>query len=263
MFGELAVLREGFRIQRRVIWSLILREMSTKFGKSSFGYLWALAMPVALIMIKTTLFSFIGRNPDIGQSFTLFFATALVPFMMYSKVTGGVGKAIKGNQGLLSYPHVKLLDVFTARAMLEMATMFVAAMIIVVMLMLENVDYEIRSVLELVFFLSVVMAFSTGLGMVNAHIFEYIPSYEQFFSMLSMPLLLLSGIFYIADNLPIMVRDILVWNPLLQFSEWSRSIFYPGFDSSHVDVFYLVCWAYILLFLGLALNKLNEGRQFG
>lgn len=261
MFGELAVLREGFRVQRRVIFALILREMSTRFGKSSLGYIWAVIMPFALIMLKTAMFSFIGRSPDLGQSFTLFFATGLVPFLMFSHISNGVGKAVSSNKALLGYPHVKEIDTFFARGILESATLLVAALFILVVLHIQEVDYVVRSFLELFGLIGVIVMFSVGLGMVNAQVFEYLPSYEQFFSMIRMPLFFLSGIFYIADTLPIMVREILIWNPLLQFSEWMRSIFYHGFDSPYVNHEYLFAWSFGLFFIGMALTKLNEGKH--
>lgn len=255
------VLRNGFRVQRRVIFALILREMSTRFGKSNLGYLWAVIMPFFLIMAKTTMFSFIGRAPDLGQSFTLFFATALIPFLMFSHISNSVGKAVSSNKALLGYPHVREIDVFFARGMLESATLIISALFIVVVLHLENIDYVVRSFLELFSLLCVIIMFSIGLGMVNAQVFKYLPSYEQFFSMIRMPLFFLSGIFYIADSLPIMVRDVLVWNPLLQFSEWMRSIFYHGFDSPYVNHEYLLTWSFGLFFMGLALTRINEGKH--
>lgn len=259
--GQLTTLREGFRVQRQVVFALILREMSTRFGKSKLGYLWALVLPLALIMVKTTIFGFIGRSPDLGQSFILFFATALVPFLMFRSIAQGVGGGLGANSALLGYPQVKALDVFLARTFLEMSTMLVAASLIIVILNIQEVDYDIRSFLEILEVLLVVMMFSMGIGMINAQVFEYLPSYQQVFSMIQMPLFLLSGIFYIADALPLMAREVLVWNPLLQVSEWMRSIFYSGFDSPYVDRLYLWSWASGLFFMGLALSKLNEGKH--
>ncbi len=65
----------GFRSLRTVS-ALVLREMSTTYGRSAIGYLWAFIEPTAGLVLLTLVMSIIVVAPPIGTSFALFYASA-------------------------------------------------------------------------------------------------------------------------------------------------------------------------------------------
>ena len=117
------------RVQIRVVCALILRETRVAFGTAQLGYLWAIANPVFGTAILVLIFSFIGGHPPIGTSFPLFFATGLLPYEFYKKLTSSLMNVFIANSGLLTYPLVKEGDVIYARFLLITAT-FLFIMII-------------------------------------------------------------------------------------------------------------------------------------
>ena len=70
----------------RVLFALIVRDMSAKFGRSVGGYLWAVAEPLGGIVLLAVAFSLALRTPPIGTSFLFFYATGVIPFSLYSNV---------------------------------------------------------------------------------------------------------------------------------------------------------------------------------
>jgi len=46
-----------FSIMLRNIWSLILREMRTRFGSQTLGFLWAVLEPIGMIAVLALIFS--------------------------------------------------------------------------------------------------------------------------------------------------------------------------------------------------------------
>ena len=71
----------------RVITALMLREMSTTYGRSPGGYLWAVLEPIGSIAMMTLILA-VGlriRVPSLGLNFPMFFATGIMPFMMYQR----------------------------------------------------------------------------------------------------------------------------------------------------------------------------------
>lgn len=257
---ELIKLRTGFQVQRRVILALILREASTRHGKTQIGYLWEILLPLALISLKVSIFSFIGRAPPLGDNLFLFFSTGLLPFLFWQKVTRQVQNGLTANHALLSYPQVLPVDVFLARGILELSTTIIVATLIFIGLDMAGIEFYVRSFPELMALMLLYFTFSIGLGMINASIIRHYPSFDNMFSMITTPMFFLSGIFYIAESLPPLVREWLLWLPMLQYSEWFRSIFYPTFDSSYVDIHYLFFTSLVTVFLGLALNKIMSER---
>ena len=49
--GEPPEIRKGTLAPARVLFALVMREMTTRFGRSSAGYLWALIEPAAFIAL--------------------------------------------------------------------------------------------------------------------------------------------------------------------------------------------------------------------
>ena len=72
----------SFRFVRTIL-ALILREMSTTYGRSAGGYIWAVLEPAAGIALLAFAFSLALRAPSLGTNFALFYATGYLPFMLY------------------------------------------------------------------------------------------------------------------------------------------------------------------------------------
>ena len=78
----------------RVVMALILREMSTTYGRSPGGYVWAIIEPVAGIAILSLVFVYLFRTPPLGTNFPLFMATGFLPLGLYAGLTSKVGMSI-------------------------------------------------------------------------------------------------------------------------------------------------------------------------
>jgi capsular polysaccharide transport system permease protein len=64
-----------------------------------------------------------------------------------------------------------------------------------------------------------------------------------------------TGIFYVPAAMPDRMRDILVWNPVLQAIDWFRSGFFPIYDPHWLDWRYVVILALLALFAGIGLER--------
>src|SRR5262245_8834496 len=97
--GDSPLVPRRVTLQRlRVLFALILRDMSAKFGRSVGGYLWAIAEPLGGIVLLAVAFSLALRMPPIGTSFLFFYATGVVPFTLYSDIAGSAANAVRANR---------------------------------------------------------------------------------------------------------------------------------------------------------------------
>ncbi|WP_311200115.1 hypothetical protein [Phaeobacter inhibens] len=55
----------------RTVAALVLREMSTRYGRTPGGYLWGILEPLAAILFLSLGFSLVIRTPSLGTSFPL------------------------------------------------------------------------------------------------------------------------------------------------------------------------------------------------
>ena len=127
------------RFQRlRVLFALVVREMSTKFGRSYGGYLWAIAEPLGGIVLLTFLFSFTFHKPPLGTNFALFYATGIIPFFFFTGMSAAVSMAINSNRGLLRYPVVSPLDAIFGKFILDFITMLIVGTLLTGGIILVN-----------------------------------------------------------------------------------------------------------------------------
>jgi capsular polysaccharide transport system permease protein len=64
-----------------------------------------------------------------------------------------------------------------------------------------------------------------------------------------------TGIFYVPAMMPDRMRDILVWNPILQAIDWFRAGFFPIYDPHWLDRRYVVIIAVVAALAGIGLER--------
>lgn len=237
----------------RAVLALILREMATRYGRSPGGYIWALLEPMGAITIMAIGFSLIVRSPPLGTSFILFFATGFLPFSLYMNVSNNVARSINFSRPLLFYPAVTWIDAALARFFLNTLTESLVMLILlsaIVGLTDARVLLDIGPVLS-----AAAMAGLLGLsvGMLNCALFGLFPVWMQVWAIVTRPLFLISGIFYLYEDLPLMAQNILWYNPLVHVVGEMRVGFYPTYTASYVSVTYVTGVSLVCLFMGVVL----------
>lgn len=243
----------------RTIFALILREMSTTYGRSPGGYVWAVLQPLGGIILLSLAFSVVVRAPSLGNSFVLFYATGYLPFEMFSNLSQRIGASLQYSRPLLAYPAVTWLDAVLARFLLNTligATVF-AIMIGGIMIVVET-----RVVLDVGAILSgTMLAALCGLavGMMNCLLMGYFPVWERIWGIVTRPLFLASGVLFLYEDLPPLVQDVLWWNPLLHSTATVRTGFYPSYHGEFISLTY--SYGVTLVLILIALIFLRNGYK--
>lgn len=230
-----------------------MREMTTRFGRSAMGYLWALIEPVAFIALLSLAFSQIAHSPPVGRSFPLFYATGFIAFSFYNDIASLTGRSVNVNRPLLNYPAVTALDTVLARLVLQALTGLTVALIVFSGIFSAFDDpVQVRPVpLMGVFGLGALLGL--GVGLVNTSLFALSRGWEAAYGVMSRPILFVSCVFYTFESLPLSVREILWWNPIVHLVGLMRIGFYPVYDGAYVAPLYVLSVALGLILLGLVL----------
>jgi capsular polysaccharide transport system permease protein len=239
-------LRRPVRLQwARVLFALVVREMTTKFGRSYGGYFWAVAEPLGGIVLLTVAFSLALRTPPLGTNFALFYGTGIIPFFLFNNVAVAVGAAVDANRGLLRYPVVTPLDTILARFLLDFLTMLVVGVLLLGGII---VAFELALTLDpgrALFGFALAGLLGLGIGTLNCVLFGFFPTWRNIWNVLTKPLFVISGLFYTFESLPQEARAVLWWNPLIHVVGIVRSGFYGFYDADYARPLYV---------LGLALG---------
>lgn len=239
----------------RVLFAMIVRETGTKFGRSYGGYFWAIAEPLGGIVMLTLGFSIALREPPMGNNFALFYATGVIPFMLFSNVSRSVAAAIQTNRGLLRYPVVTPLDTVFSKFILDVLTMFMVAVLLfsgVILFYGLVVDFDAGAA-ALAFTLAALLGL--GLGTLNCVLFGFFPTWKNVWGVLTRPLFLMSGMFYTFQSLPVVVQDVLWWNPLIHVVGLMRAAFYSGYEAEYASPLYVLGISGVLFVIGAYLLR--------
>lgn len=235
----------------RTIAALVMREMATTHGRSPGGYLWAILEPAAGIALLSALFSLGFRNPAIGTNFAIFYATGLVPFLMFTDLSNKVAMALLYSKPLLAYPSVTFIDALLARFLINLLTHIMVSYVVFVGIVMM---FETRTIPDIAgIALATVMCavLALGVGTMNAVLFTALPIWQRVWSILTRPLLLISGVIFIFDNVPQPYQDYLWWNPLIHVIGQMRDSFYPTYDGSYVSFVYLFGLSGVMTLFGV------------
>jgi len=130
-----------FVVSAKSIVALMLREMSTRYGRTPGGYVWAIMEPLGMIIILGFAWSLLAKNPTMGTSFLLFKGTGFLVLQTFSTLGGQVGQALNFSKPLLRFPRVTWLDAVVARFILNTLVVYTATFLILTGIILyENLD---------------------------------------------------------------------------------------------------------------------------
>lgn len=237
----------------RTVIALLLREMSTTYGRTALGYLWAILEPAGGIALMTVVFSYGFSAPAIGTNFPLFFASGMLPFMAYMDVSQKLSVALRFSQSLLFYPGVTFLDALMARFLMAAMTQL---MIIVLVIGGIIIFFDLRVILDIpAIILGIAMSFALGIGIgtLNCYLLSSFPLWERIWAILNRPLFIVSCIFFVFDTIPQPFRDWLWWNPLIHLVGQVRKGVYATYDAAYVSPLYVFTVSLLTSAIGLML----------
>lgn len=239
----------------RSVLALMLREMSTTYGRSPGGYIWAVVEPAAGIALLSLVFAVAFNNPPIGISFPMFYATGMLPFLMFTDTQAKVARSLLFSKQLLSYPTVTFIDAILGRFLLNVITALLVGYLLftsIYMLLETRVTPDLPLIV-----LSYVMAACLGLGVgtLNAFLFTRFDASQHAWSILMRPMFIISGIFLPYEAVPQPYREYLWYNPLVHVIGMMRKGFYGTYDGTYVSVSYVMLISLICLAAGLLLLR--------
>ena len=88
------------------------------------------------------------------------------------------------------------------------------------------------------------------------------PTVERFVHPATYIMMPLSGVFFLAESVPPVYRDILMWGPIIHITQLIRMGQFGDFDSKYCDVSYVLIWCAGLTFVGLLSLRLIGSKVF-
>lgn len=237
----------------RAVFALVLREMATRYGRSPGGFVWAILEPLGSILILSAGFALLITNPPLGSSFLLFYSTGFMPFNVYQSLSLMISRSIDFSRPLLLYPAVTWVDAVLARFVLNSLTGVLVTLLLMTGILTVTDTRTGIDLQPMVLAMALTMLIGAGIGTLNCVLIGLFPAWAQIWSIATRPLFIISGIFFLYDEMSPFLREILWYNPLIHIIGLMRTGFYPTYRADYIDPSYVISVGLVTLFLGIAL----------
>jgi ABC-type polysaccharide/polyol phosphate export permease len=239
-------------IQKRVICALLMREILTRYGRHNIGFLWLFVEPMIFTLGVTIIYNLTSHHTLDGITITAFVLTGYSSLLLWRNMPNRCVGAIGPNASLLFHRHVKPMDVYISRILLEAmgATIsFAILSFVLVKIDLVPPPHDILVIFEgwmlLIWYASAISLFVGALSEKT----EIIDKVWHIIQYLMIPL---SGSFFMMDSLPQQARNFLMYIPTVNCTEMIREGYFGTAYRWHYDYNYLLAMNAVLLLFGLA-----------
>ena len=248
----------------RVNFALILRETKTRYGRLQIGYIWAFLEPILIVAVLSFVFTYIRMKNIPGLPLVQFLMTGYISFMLFRDIVIQTMMGVRRNLQLLYFPQVQVIDIFTARTLLEFSTTLIVFPILIFLVSFTGIEeVTVKDPLGILVGFSLISIYSFGIGAGLGALIPLFPSLQILVTTVFMrPMFFLSGVFFTIEMLPESVKPYAALNPMLQFIEIIRSSYFINYESNWVDIPYLFTVITLTLLIGLLLQKALRRHAF-
>lgn len=245
----------AWAIHRRVIGALLVRELLTRYGRNNIGFLWLFVEPAGFVLIVTIIWSAIKNVHGSDLPIVAFALTGYTSLLTWRNTAVRCIGAVKSNKALLFHRQVTILDIFTARILLEL----IAISTVLVGLTLGFYAFgwlELpEDALHVVGGWALLAWFAAGLGLTIGGLAAKFEVIGRFWHPFSYILMSMSGVAFIVDALPPGTREHALWMPMLNAVEYLREGWFGSAMHAHYDLAYLAGFNVALTLVGLTLVR--------
>lgn len=249
-------LSASWAIQRRVIGALLMREVLTRFGRHNIGFLWLFVEPMLFTLGVTTLWTVAGAGHVSSLPIAAFALTGYSSVLLWRNMPSRCIGAITPNLALMYHRHVKVVDIFAARLLLEAAGATISFMVLGLFFCaigLISPPEDIGKVLIAWFMLA---WFGFSLAILMGALSEQSEIIDKLWHPASYLLFPLSGAAYMVDALPQAAQDLVLLLPMVHGVELLREGYFGSTFKAHYDLSYMAVICAVMTLLGLA--KMRE-----
>ncbi|MDR2787816.1 MAG: ABC transporter permease [Candidatus Accumulibacter sp.] len=248
--------RDPLAVTLSVWQAIFLREALDRLFDMRGAWFWLLAEPVLHIGFMIFVWSVIRARAIGGVDIVLWLSIGLLAFFLFRRTAVQVTHAVDSNRPLFAYRQVKPFDPAIARAVLEAFLMSIISAIILLAVALSGRGSLPVDPLRAMLAAFGLWLFGLGYGLFTSVWMRLVPEMKHVFSILMIPLYLISGVIWPLASVPPRYRGLLLLNPITHGLELARLGFVPHYHAAAgVDAGYLYAWALGSVFLGLLLYR--------
>lgn len=257
---EMAEFFKSLKIQLRVIYALLMREIITRYGRHNLGFAWLFLEPMIFTLGVAVLWTALKASSHNEISIATFAVTGYSTIILWRNSSNRVMNAVDANSGLLFHRNVKVLDLFLARIFLEVAGTTMSFLFLCIIFILIGWTKFPADFLLVVKGWFLLIWFTIGLSLVVGSLAQLSEIVDRLWHAVTYLLFPLSGAAYMVYWLPPVFREYVLWLPMVHNTEMIRHGFYGDAIPTFENTSYLIWCNLTLTVFGLVLARYSSKR---
>ena len=247
----LTTVSSAVRRHAMIFWALVMRELTTRYGRQNIGFLWLIGEPLIFAFGVLIMWNIIKPSYERGIPISPFVLTGYLPLILCRNMISHGVNSVRSNTDLLYHRQITVVHLYISRLTLEFISVslsFFVSSTVLITLGLMDLPKNLALVYLGWFTLAwISFGLTMALGAI-AEIFEYVERFIQLFTYVLVPL---SGTFYMVWWLPPKYRQDVLYVPFVNCMEMIRAGFFGEFVPTFYHTGYVLAWALCLTFVGL------------
>ena len=249
-------------IQSKIVRALLLREILTRYGRHNIGFMWIFVEPMMFTLGVIALWTFLGLHKT---------ALPLVPFtlsgyatvLLWRNTINRCGNAVEPNRALMHHRNVRVIDLFLARNLLEIAGASISFIILLIFFSVIGQIEHVDDVLKMIIAWFLLAWFSLDMALIIGSLSVLNEAVERVWHVLTYLFLPVSGAFFMVDWMPRYAQKLVLWVPTVNCTELLREGIFGSMVHAHYSIRYLSIVNILLMLPGLLLIRYIAARVEG
>jgi capsular polysaccharide transport system permease protein len=252
-------LMHSFRVQRRVLHALLMREIITRFGRENLGVLWLVGEPMLFTLGVATLWTISEMHHGSGMPIVAFAVTGYSSVLMWRNSATRSTGAVAQNKPLLFHRNVQIIDVLLTRIVLEVGGATSSFIVLSFFFIFMGWMPMPVDLLKVIFAWVMLAWFGGSLALLMGAGTAFSEIVERLWGPASYLLFPLSGAAFMVDWLPVDMQKFVLLLPMVHGVEMLRDGYFGNVVLTHYDVGYMA-WCCLVLSLA-ALYVVHQVRR--
>lgn len=253
--SSLRRLHDAWTIQVGVIHALVIRELTTRFGRQNIGFLWIMVEPLLFAVLVGVIWRVTKGPEEHGVTIIAFSVTGYIPIVLFRHCVSRSVAIFTANSSLLYHKQVKIIDFILARFVVEVLGCMMAYVFIALILIVFN-QFPVPADIGLFmagWFIYALFTFS--LCLIIAPLSEMSEILEKLVPVVTYIMLPFSGLFYMVSWMNPRMQEYILISPFVNGMEMMRKGIWGDQLTAHYNVWNPVIASVVVAFIGLILCR--------
>jgi capsular polysaccharide transport system permease protein len=252
----LASLRKGWEIQLRVIGALMLRELSTRFGRENIGFLWIMVEPLLFAVLVAVAWRALKGPLESGVDILVFVVSGYLPLVFFRSTISRAVNSFTANGSLMYHRQIKILDLILVRFTIELIGHMMAYLFIALALGAFGFFPMPHDLGFMMLGWAYYALFTLSIALVVAPLSEMSEVVEKIIPVITYLMVPFSGAFFLVGSLSANAAAVVLYSPPVHGMEMMRyGLFGPSIDPQF-DFLYPLKFCLPCMALGLLLCRI-------